>query len=223
MAFCKAPTLLVGENPVVMPLWHRQIQECLQQAVDVACREEVLSPCDEGNALNGIIQCDRKMIAGSDVFAREDDVTEHLRFGRLASLHEIDPGQGTGQFNGFIHIEAKGKGLACLRSLPAFGLWHASTCPGIVGPVGSVRRGGRFCDFRLDVAPCAETGIEKASVLQVLEGCAIGIKAGGLAHGLPGPREAQPLKILKDGVFEFASATPHINILNTQKEFSAAG
>ena len=67
----------------MVPFGHVEAEQRLQQAVDVGRGEEVRAAGHQRDALGGIVDRHRQMIAGRHVLAGEHDVAEDFRRGGL--------------------------------------------------------------------------------------------------------------------------------------------
>src|SRR5436190_11803887 len=108
--------------------WRGQAQQVLQQAMHARRPEKVLTAHDLGHALEGVIDYDRKMVAGRRLLARQHHVAPSFRMSgndagfAIGALAEFDPAEIASKRTSLSHVEPQRKRRAGLnQSLPPLG------------------------------------------------------------------------------------------------------
>jgi hypothetical protein len=116
VAFGEAFAVLVEDERVVPVVGRREVEECLEQAVDVGRLEEVAAAGHEVDTLEGVVHDDAEMVAGGGLFARQDDVAEDLGPCRLGPCIEVVPSE-------------RARAAECGRNVQAERVWVALLGP----------------------------------------------------------------------------------------------
>ena len=216
--------MLIGDQAVVLPFGDGKFQQGLKQSVQVGCGEKVFAPGDEGDALQGVIDDDGKVVAGRGLFAGEDDIAKELRFGHELAVGEVVPTQAVAdEVLGFGHIEPQGIGQAAGDAVLALGRGSAAAGAGVERAIGALRGLTGVGDLGLDVLAGAEAGIEQALGVELIQrGAVVGEVLGLFADGLL-PIKAEPREVGKDGGFVLGAVAGAVDVFEPDEELTADG
>ncbi len=218
VAFCEALAGCVEDEGVVVVGGFGEGEEGLEEAVDVGGGEEVVATGDEGDVLEGVVDDHGEVVGGGDVLAGKDDVAEEGGIDWDFAVALIAKGEGAEALAGGGGVESPAvggvggeEGLALVGGEGAAG----AGVEGAFGAVGGVGDAGRLPG---DVAAGAEAGVEDLGGVELCEGGGVGGEAVGLAERSALPREAEPVKVLLDGVVELRADAGVVDVLEAEEE-----
>ncbi len=172
-----------------------------------------------GYSLEGIVDNDGEMIAGSDVFADDDCVPQSLGLCLLDTGSRITPAQIWSHFlEGRFEINSEGMILSGFHSGISFIDRKLSAGSRIKWPFTAVRGMTGSFDFSLDIFSRAETGIEKPFLFQLFCGRLKIINM--LALNTDGflPFQAQPFQVFEN-LIDMSWITPlKVDVFDPEKE-----
>jgi len=194
----------------------------LEQPMEMCRLEQIDSADNVGDSLESVIDDDGKVIAGADVFANEDDVTEPFRPGFLGAEPGVRPEEAvSGEGTSFFLIEAECAGDASGKPGGALVFGKAAAGAGvgeILAAVGGLT--GPF-DLAADVCSGAEARIEQSAFREPSGGGAIVLAVFALETDRPFPFDPQPGEIFEDPEGVFARASGRVDVLDAEEKVSA--
>ena len=219
------------DQPVVMINRRRQAEQYLQHPVHAGRPEQVLAAHHVGDALQGIVDHHREVIAGRRLLAADDDVAPGRRIGgdvadlAAGTYPDLLPAQRAGPFHRLLHVEADGIGLASCDARLA--IWFLD-----------LPRRARIDRNAIGIARPALADVtvghqmrELGAALEAREGHAHGFKLvqrGAVAVemlGLPPhrvlPVQPEPRQILIDRRLELGPASRRVDVLHAEQEPAA--
>lgn len=219
--FGEAVAVFVGEQFVVVIGGGRQPEKLLEDHVQVSRGKQIDAADNVGDSLQSVIEDDGEVVAGPDVFADDDGVTEEFGLCQLFPGGGVGPVERAGGFQCLRQIETQGVGLAVIDTSCPLGGTEASAGSGInraVAAVGGLT--GRF-DFALDVFPRAEAGVEKAFAVQFIGRVPVFFEMLALdAHRLL-PFNPEPGEIFEDLAGVVAAAAMKVDVFDPEQKTSA--
>ena len=201
---------------------HGQVEEGLENAVEVGRIKEIDATDDFGDSLESVVDDNGEVVAGADVLADEDDITEELGPGGLLAVMGIGPGEaGSDEGKGFFEIETEGVGRAGGEAGGAFLYGEAAAGAGINGAFTAVGGVAGALDLTLDVGAGAEAGVKQPPSAEAVGG---GGEVGAMfALEADGrfPFEAEPGEVLENLLRVLAGAAGRVDVLDAEENLAA--
>jgi len=146
-----------------------QAKQCLQQSVKMSGLKQIFTARDTGHFLNSIIHDNRQVIAATDIFANQNDITRFLRFGPLNTTPHINPFQMTPDFgNSTIHIQTQCTGFTGSDSRLPLNFGQTTANRRIQRSFQAMWGTASGVALFLNIFTCAKTWIQQSTTLQLL-------------------------------------------------------
>ena len=128
--------------------------------MDVGRGEEIRAARHQSDALQRVVDADRKMVARRRILARQHHVAERERIGGNPARRFVFPVKRPSMRQRLPHIEAQREGRAGSDPIRPLRRRKGAACAGIERPLGPLRRVQRTGDLALDRRARAEAGID---------------------------------------------------------------
>ncbi len=210
----------------------RQAEQHLQQPVDARRPEQIVSAHHVRDALERIVDDDRKMVARRHVPARQHHVAPGPRRGRhrsglaVRARAGLRPIERESALERPLHVEPQCELLAGGDAVFALGARKTFRGSGIERGAVRIAR-PRFFGLALgdqagNLGAALEARVDQILCFEPRERLPIERKMFGLAPHLCVPAHAEPSEILEDRCLEFRPAARLVDVLDAQQEASAA-
>jgi len=105
VAFGEAVTVFVGEKIVVMIGGNGELEQFLEHPMEMSGVKKINAPDDVGHVLDCVVDGNGQVVAGADVFADDDGVSEEFGARSLGTADGVMPCQRSGLFESGCEIE----------------------------------------------------------------------------------------------------------------------
>ena len=221
VSFREAAALCVGDQGVVEVFRLGKVQQGLEEPVVVGGREQVFAAGDERDFLKRVIDDDGEVVGGSNVLSREHDIAECTGVDDLLAETSVEEGKGACFTGSGLGIESPrgilascDPGMAFIRRKAAAGAWIE----------WAFRAMGRRSDpgnFFLDLAACAEAGVDHSRFAEPIEGFMVGIQAIRLPERFAMPRQAEPAQVFFNRGVEFLADPGGVDVFKAKEKSPA--
>jgi len=165
----KTPPLLIPEEGMMMPLWHREAKQVLQQPVNMSGLNQVLTTCYQCHPLGGIIHTHGEVITVCNILARKHHISKFLHADRLNTNAKVMPLQVTRFFKGPGTIKPQGMQFTIGQPFHPHILWQAPAYTGIWDVAMTVRRAAGSGNLPHDILPGAEAWIKQTLSVKLIK------------------------------------------------------
>ena len=184
--------VFIEHEGMVEVFWFGKLQESLQDPMKVGGVQEILAAGDVSDLLSGVIDHDRQMIRGPDVFAGQDGVAEEVGIDLDGAVIEISEGEWSGESGCSFGVETPG-GFAIGGT--GFQSPTSARIERTFGAMGGIGQGGEFGG---NLPSGAIAGVEDSERAQGFKGGLVVVEPVQLFPWLIIPAEAQKTKVFED-------------------------